>query len=144
MQNPEGPFRDLVLVGGGHAHLGVLRRWGMRPEPGVRLTLVARETLATYSGMVPGVVAGLHTAAEAQLDLRALARQAGVRLIHAEAEGLDLPARRVLLRGRPPLRFDVLSLDVGASPRLEVPGAAEHALPVWPLDGMLARVTAAR
>ncbi len=143
MQNPEGPFRDLVLVGGGHAHLGVLRRWGMRPEPGVRLTLVARETLAAYSGMVPGVVAGLHTAAEAQLDLRALARQAGARLIHAEAEGLDLPARRVLLRGRPPLRFDVLSLDVGASPRLEVPGAAEHALPVWPLDGMLARVTAA-
>ncbi len=143
MQKPEGPFRDLVLVGGGHAHLGVLRRWGMRPEPGARLTLVARETLATYSGMVPGVVAGLHVAAEAQLDLRELARQAGARLIHAEAEGLDLAARRVLLRGRPPLRFDVLSLDVGAAPRLEVPGAAEHALPVWPLDGMLARVQAA-
>ncbi len=143
MPQPEGPFRDLVLVGGGHAHLGVLRRWGMRPEPGARLTLVARETLATYSGMVPGVLAGQHLATEAQLDLRELARQAGARLIHAEAEGLDLRARRVLLRGRPPLRFDLLSVDVGASPRLEVPGAAEHALPVWPLDGMLARVTAA-
>ena len=143
MQESEGPGRDLLLVGGGHAHLGVLRRFGMRPEAGVRLTLVARETMATYSGMVPGVVAGLHSAAEAQLDLRELARQAGARLIHAEAEGLDLAHRRLLLRGRPPLRWDVLSLDVGAAPRLEVPGAAEHALPVWPLDGMLARITAA-
>ncbi len=137
------PVLDLLLLGGGHAHLGVLRRFGMRPPPGLRVTLLTRETMATYSGMVPGVLAGLHQAAEAQLDVRELARQAGVRLVHAEAEGLDLKARRVLLRGRPALRYDLLSLDLGAAPRLEVPGAREHALAVWPLDGMLARLQAA-
>ncbi len=143
MRQQSEATRALVLLGGGHAHLGVLRALGMRPEPGLQVTLLTRETMATYSGMVPGVVAGLHPPGSATLDVRELARQAGVRLVHAEAEGLDLPARRVLLRGRPPLRFDFLSVDVGAAPRLDVPGAAEHALAVWPLDGMLARIDAA-
>jgi selenide, water dikinase len=143
MQDPAGPFLDLLLLGGGHAHLGVLRAFGMRPEPGLRLSLLTRETMATYSGMVPGVVAGLYPPEAAMLDLRDLARKAGARLIQAEAEGLDLVRRCVLMKGRPPPRWDLLSLDVGAAPRLEVPGAAEHVVPVWPLDGMLRRLTEA-
>ena len=47
---------DLVLVGGGHAHIQVLKRWAMAPVPGVRLTLVVDRPIAVYSGMVPGFV----------------------------------------------------------------------------------------
>jgi selenide,water dikinase len=49
---------DLVLVGGGHTHVQVLRRWRMAPVPGVRLTVVVDRPEAVYSGMVPGFVAG--------------------------------------------------------------------------------------
>ena len=32
--------KSVVLVGAGNAHLVFLRRWGMRPIPGVAVTLV--------------------------------------------------------------------------------------------------------
>ena len=54
--------QQLVLAGGGHSHVLVLRRWLMRPRTkplGTRLTLVSRHGTALYSGLLPAVVAGL-------------------------------------------------------------------------------------
>jgi selenide,water dikinase len=127
--------KDLVLVGGGHAHVSVLRRFGMAPLPGLRLTLIARDVHTPYSGMLPGYVAGLYAHEDCHIDLGPLARFAGARLYHAEVEGIDLGERRVLVRGRPPVAFDLLSINAGSRPRtIDVPGAAEHALAVKPID----------
>ena len=95
--------QDLVLVGGGHAHVHVLKRFGMRPLPGVRLTLISRDVETPYSGMLPGFVAGHYSLAECHIDLRRLARFAGARLIRDEAVGLDRAARRILTLAHPPI-----------------------------------------
>jgi selenide,water dikinase len=127
-------MRDLVLVGGGHAHVHVLTSLGKRPMPGVQVTLVARDMRTPYSGMLPGFVAGRYSFDECHIDLAALAARTSARLIHAEAVGLDRPGRLVLLKDQPPLPYEVLSLDVGAAPDLApIPGAAEHAVPVKPI-----------
>jgi selenide, water dikinase len=108
--------------------------------PGVRLTLVARELETPYSGMLPGLIAGHYRFEQCHIDLAPLARFAGARLIHAEAIGLDLRAGRVLLRDRPPLAFDFVSLDTGITPALTgIEGAAEHAVPVKPIGRFLER-----
>lgn len=132
---------DIVLVGGGHAHVHVLAACAMRPEPGVRLTLVTRDLTTPYSGMLPGVVAGLYTPEQAHIDLVRLAAATGTRLIHAEAVGLDRADKRVLLAGHPPIAYDIVSIDVGIAPALApISGAAEHAIAVKPIGLFLSKL----
>ncbi|MGI9591069.1 MAG: selenide, water dikinase SelD, partial [Myxococcota bacterium] len=104
------PTRDLLLVGAGHAHVQVLRRWMMRPVAGVRLTLVVDRPEVVYSGMVPGFVAGEYAIQELEIDAVPLARRAGARVVLAAARRVDPVRREVELEGRPPLPFDVASL----------------------------------
>ena len=138
-------LKDIVLVGAGHAHVNVLRAFGMNPEPGVRLTLITREVHTPYSGMLPGMIAGHYSADDAHIDTGPLCRFANARLYHSEATGLDLEARHVLCNNRPSVPFDVLSINIGSTPGMQqVPGVAEHAVPVKPVDGFLPRFEAAR
>jgi len=131
---------DIVLVGGGHAHVHVLTAFAMRPEPDVRLTLITRDLEMPYSGMLPGVIAGLYMPEQAHIDLVRLATAAGARLIHAEAVGLDRARKRVELAGRPPIAYDIVSIDVGITPALGlITGAAEHGIAVKPIGSFLSK-----
>jgi len=131
--------KDLVLVGGGHSHVTVIKRFGMRTMPGVRLTVIAREIHTPYSGMLPGLIAGHYTFDEAHIDLEPLARFADARLFHDEVVGLDLARRLVLCRNRPPVGFDILSINIGSTPSLGIAGAAGRVVPVKPISSFMER-----
>lgn len=126
--------RDLVLIGGGHTHALVLRRWGMNPLPGVRVTVINPGPTAPYSGMLPGFVAGHYTREELDIDLVKLARFAGARIINGYATGIDKDARTIHVAGRPPIAYDVAAVDVGITSDMpDLPGFAAHATPAKPL-----------
>ncbi|HET6309185.1 MAG TPA: selenide, water dikinase SelD [Rhodopila sp.] len=116
MQAPAPIETDIVLLGAGHAHVEVLRRFALRPEPGVRLTLIGREPETPYSGMLPGLIRGDYTHQQAHIDLAPLAAMANARLILAEATAFDPDTRTITLSNRPPITFDILSVDVGGIP----------------------------
>ncbi len=130
---------DVVLVGGGHSHALVLRRWAMNPLPGVRLTLVSKDTLTPYSGMLPGYVAGHYSFEDIHIDLLQLCAWAGVRFIQTEMTGIDLDKKTLQLAGRPDIGYDVLALDTGSTPTLEIPGAKEFSTPVKPVYSFIER-----
>src|SRR5262249_16813712 len=136
-------LKDVVLVGAGHSHVTVLRMFGMKPIPGVRLTLISREVHTPYSGMLPGLIAGHYGFDDAHIDTGPLARFAGARLYQDEVVDLDLAGRHVICRRRPPVPYDLLSLNIGSTPNTaDVLGASEHAIPVKPIDGFLRRFEA--
>lgn len=110
------PLPRLLLAGGGHSHALVLRMWAMQPRrrPRARISLISRSGTAHYSGMVPGLVAGLYEPEAVEIDLRQLCAAAGVHFIAAEITGLDVAQQLLQLAGRPALPWDWLSLDVGS------------------------------
>lgn len=135
---PVPVIRDLVLLGGGHSHIAVLKSFGMRPIPGVRLTLISRDIETAYSGMLPGLIAGHYSFDQAHIDLVPLARFARARFFHDEVNGIDPVARTVSLMNRPPVSYDLLSVNTGSTPSIhEVDGAGDHAIPVKPINRFL-------
>ena len=127
-------LKDLVLIGGGHAHALLARMWAMHPLPGVRLTLINPDAAVPYTGMLPGLIAGHYRRDEIMVDLVRLARFAGARLILDRVTGIDRATRRLHLGHRPPISYDLCSLDIGITSDLpELPGFSQYAHAAKPL-----------
>jgi len=124
--------RPLVLLGGGHAHIEVLRRAARRPFP-VPVLLVEPHPVLPYTGMVPGYVAGHYALRDILVDLDRLCAHAGATRIGARACALDAAARTVSCDDGRVLPYELLSIDIGSTLALDLPGAAEHTLAVRPL-----------
>lgn len=128
-------MKRLLLIGGGHSHVEVLRRFARRPEPGTALTLVSPHPFALYSGMLPGLIAGHYRLEECRIDLAALAGSARARFVQTLVNGLHLDSRLAFCRSGETLPYDLASIDIGSRPdMLDVPGAAEYALAVKPAE----------
>jgi selenide,water dikinase len=132
--SPQPVLRDLVLVGGGHSHVGVLRMFAMKPEPGVRITVICTDIDTPYSGMLPGYISGHYTFDEVHIDLGRLCAFAGARLVHDAVVGIDRKTQHVICQNRPPVPYDLLSINIGSTPQVrQIDGAQALAVPVKPI-----------
>lgn len=124
--------QELVLIGGGHTHALVLKKWGMKPLPGVRVTVINPNPTAPYTGMLPGFVAGHYKRDELDIDLVKLARFAGARLLLDKVIAIDPATKTVLLMSGRMLEYDTLSIDIGIT--TGIPEFSSHNIPAKPLD----------
>jgi selenide,water dikinase len=143
MNSPDIFVKDLVLLGGGHAHLHTLKMLGMNPIPGVSVTLITKDIESPYSGMIPGFVAGHYTREECHVDVSKITSFGGVNLILAEVCKLDTDNKLIYCKdGRPPIHYDILSIDVGIAPRplpVTHKDCKSNITPVKPIDGFAMR-----
>lgn len=131
--------RRLLLAGGGHSHIEVLRRWALAPEPDTRLTLLNPERYSAYSGMLPAHIGGYYSHADCHIDLDALCDAAGATRIEAAVTGIDLAARRVLAGDGSTHDYDWLAINVGSTPATaNIPGSDRHGVAVKPVANFLA------
>lgn len=154
----------LVLVGGGHGHVQVLRALHARARPtGMSVTLIDPQSSATYSGMVPGCAAGLYTPRETEIELGPLAAWAdadfvGGRVVDIELEEGKTSVRVELVgdgtngssgnglsddeRQYLDVPFDAISIDVGSQSRNidSVPGASTLVVPTRPIWELVRRI----
>ena len=135
MQLPLPLVKNVVLVGGGHAHALVLRKWAMKPVAGARLTVINPSATAPYTGMLPGFVAGHYERHELDIDLVRLARFADARLVLGAVTHVDRVAKTVTVLGRPAIPYDVCSIDIGITSAMpDLAGFDEHGIAAKPLD----------
>ena len=125
---------DLVFLGGGHAQIAAIKSFAMKPVPGLRLTIVTANIRTPYSGMLPAYIEGVWDDDDLHIDLAHLAQYSGARLIVAPCTGIDADGHKLLFDDRPPLHFDILSINIGGQPDLgAIEGAADNVIPVKPI-----------
>lgn len=135
------PKHDVVLLGAGHTNAYLIRRWRMKPWPDTRLTCISNFPTASYSGMLPGTLAGQYDPSDMEIDLVRLCGAAGVRLIVDHVTEIDVANRAVRFDGRPPIGYDALSIGIGSRP-LTADDPAGLAIPIKPMQTFLARLEA--
>ncbi len=136
------PPKRLVLLGGGHAHVHVLKALSEQPLPNVGVTLISPFDRQVYSGMLPGWIAGHYAIEQCVLPLRPLANAANVVFHQLAATGIDTHRKQVLCANGERVDFDVLSIDVGSAPHYAaINGAVNHALAIRPIENFIQQIT---
>lgn len=133
-KRPGSPYQ-LVLVGGGHAHLFVLRAIMQGELVCPDVALVSPSRWQYYSGMLPGLIAGHYRKEECRIDLRALAQRAGIRFIEQTLVSMDAEQRSIVLDDDTEVGYEWLSLDTGSCTRMDWASDYEaEVISVKPLD----------
>ncbi|MDA1048956.1 MAG: selenide, water dikinase SelD [Planctomycetota bacterium] len=141
------PTHDVVLLGIGHTNAHILRMWKMHPIADARLTCISNYSIATYSGMLPGALAGQYRPEQMEIDLVRLCASVGTgapaaaRLIVDTVTGLDVDRQEVMFGNRASIRFDVLSIGIGSVPtRAGVESLDDTVLAIKPMQTFLQRL----
>ncbi len=134
----------VVLLGVGHTNAHVLRMWKMDPPKNAQLVCVSDFPVVTYSGMLPGVIAGQYPKSAMEIDLIRLAQSAGARVVIGKVIGLDHQNRELIFAARPRLKFDILSIGIGSRPSfagVDLNAGSDPIVAVKPMQTFLSRLS---
>ena len=107
-------IRQLVLIGGGHANVQILKKLCMNRIKGVHTILISENFEATYSGMTPGYIHRDFSLEEISIDLQRLCFNAGATFIKDKVIKLETGNKKVSLQNFPSINYDLLSINTGS------------------------------
>lgn len=121
---------QVVLAGGGHAMLPVLRMAGRWNDAGIaETTLFDPQPSLYYSGMIPEYLGGVYDAEQVRIDLAPLCQKAGVDFRQTALADINPAQGTVTDATGQTRRYDLLALDIGG----RNPALPDDAFPTKPL-----------
>ena len=113
-------FDHLVLIGGGHTNVLLIKKWLMNPEliPEIPVSIISRDSYLVYSAMFPSVISKSISLEESLIDIKSLAKNAKVSFIEEEVNDIDFNLKKIVLSNRPSVNFSKLVLNYGSQTRI--------------------------
>ncbi len=138
--------RHLVLVGGGHAHLTVLKHLDRFTRGDRQATVISRSAYHYYSGMGPGMLSGAYRPREIRFHVRKMTEDRRGRFVEDSVVRVDPRERVLYLKRGAPVSYDVVSFNTGSTVAFDAPRATGRAtaFPVKPIENLLAAREAVR
>ena len=125
--------KDLLLIGAGHTHCIFIKMWAMKKNPSVRVTLINPDPVASYTGMLPSLIADRVSKSEAQINLFKLCRSIEARLVLDDVKRIDKENSFVECSSGRKLFFDAISVNVGSNSIPPIYGLNKYGVSVRPL-----------
>ena len=109
-------FNHLVLIGGGHTNVLLMRKWLMYPKlmPEIPISIISRDSHLVYSAMFPSVISKSISFEESLIDIKSLAKNAKVSFIEEEVKNIDFNLKKIVLSNRPSVNYSKLVLNYGS------------------------------
>lgn len=118
----------------------VIKQMGIKPTPGLEITLISEDTYTPYSGMLPGLIAGHYSFDDCHINLRQLCQWAGIRFLCGTVEQLDCKEKKIICHHLSPISYDLLSINTGSRPRQQtIDGALQYGCAVKPINTFLSQ-----
>jgi len=128
---------SLVLVGGGHAHVYVLKKLRIKKPRSLQVVMVSSDTRQYYSGMAAGYIEGRYELEDYTFDLPALCERSGVEFIQDEVIRINSEKKILETKTGRTISYDRLSMDTGSELKNKrIPGAQEHAFMIKPFRNL--------
>ena len=109
-------FNHLVLIGGGHSNVSLLKKWLMFPNlmPEIPVSIISRDSHLVYSAIFPSVISKSITLEESLIDIKSLAKNAKVSFIEEEVKDINFSLKKIVLSNRPAVNYSKLVLNYGS------------------------------
>jgi pyridine nucleotide-disulfide oxidoreductase family protein len=136
-------MKKLLLIGGGHAHVEVIRSLIDAPIADTEVTLITPYVRQVYSGMLPGWIAGHYALEDCVIQLTPLAARARVRVVQASVTAMDLVRQHVTTDTAGEFQYDVVSLDIGSAPNvgsMDVTSVHDRIITIRPIERFVEQV----
>ncbi len=127
--------KELVLLGGGHAHMMVLENISTFTAKGFGVTVIGPSDFHYYSGMGPGMLGGTYSPDDIRFATKDVVEKQGGRFIRDKVDRIDPEKKSIITQTQGEVSYDVASFNTGSYiPMAILEGSDDNIYPVKPIE----------